>query len=59
VLHYAQNIVDGAFREYDYGNDNDNIAHYGSKIIPIIHLADITKKIPIALFAGIQDPLAD
>ena len=59
ILHYSQLCEGGAFRQYDYGNDADNTAHYGSKIVPLIHLNEIPSTIPIALLVGLQDPLAD
>lgn len=59
ILHYSQIITQGVFRQYDYGNDNDNVSHYGSKIIPLIRLTKIGTEVPIALLVGKQDTLAD
>ena len=49
----------GVFRQYDYGDDDVNIAHYGSKIVPLINLGRISTQVPIALLVGKQDTLAD
>ena len=57
-MHYGQLTKSGIFREYDYGSDQANIDHYGSKTIPLINLAKIAK-VPVAMFVGLQDDLAD
>ena len=59
ILHYAQIMHGGVFRQYDYGSDSSNIDHYGSKIVPQIPLSKISSKVPIALLVGLQDTLAD
>jgi len=46
------------FKKYDYGSDAANIEKYGSKIPPSLNVGDI-KKVPIAMFVGLQDDLAD
>ena len=45
--------------QFDYGNDNQNIAHYGSTNVPLIPLENIPETMNIATFAGLQDSLAD
>ena len=56
LIHYAQCANTGFFREFDYGNDKDNTAHYGSFTIPDIDLGKITQ-IPVGLFVGKEDDL--
>ena len=34
LIHYGQIIYSGDFKQFDYGNDNANIAHYGSTTVP-------------------------
>ena len=58
LLHYAQIMQSGVFKQYDYGSDSKNIEHYGSKTIPIIPLESI-KKVPIAMYVGKEDDLGD
>jgi len=59
LLHYGQDIITGKFKQFDYGNDKDNRAKYGTKIPPMIDLNGISKNIPIYLIAGEEDDLAD
>lgn len=59
MLHYGQDIISGEFKQYDYGNDKDNIAKYGTKDPPMIDINGISKDIPIYLYAGDEDDLAD
>ena len=58
IVHYGQLADSGIFRQYDWGSDKKNIAHYGTKNIPVITLEKIAK-VPVAMFVGMQDPLAD
>lgn len=51
-IHYAQIIKTGDFKQYDYGSDAENIAHYGSATVPELDLDNIAKEVPIALFSG-------
>lgn len=59
LIHYAQIIKNGVFRQYDYGSDAANKEKYGSRIVPLIPLSHISQKLPIALFVGKQDTFAD
>ena len=45
-----------AFRPYDYGS-GENVKRYGTKVPPEYDLTKID--VPIALFSGSQDKLAD
>jgi len=53
IIHYAQEIKDGNFRGMDWGSDERNIQHHGSKTPPTYQLGDVTAK--IALFWGDND----
>lgn len=59
LLHYAQLIKTDVYKQYDYGSDKANILRYGSKVVPSLHLDQISKDLPIALFYGKEDDLAD
>jgi hypothetical protein len=58
LIHYAQLVNEGIFMQYDWGNDSANIAHYGSKTVPLIVL-ELIAKVPVAMLVGKQDDLAD
>lgn len=59
MIHYAQIIKTGSFKQFDYGNDKENTEHYGSVYIPELNLDNISTSLPIALFSGNQDQTAD
>lgn len=56
LMHYAQLASTGEFKQYDYGNDADNIKHYGSTTVPKIDLGKLTT-VPVGLFVGKEDDL--
>ena len=58
VIHYGQLANSGVFKQYDYGSDAENTKHYGTHTPPLLPLSNI-KKVPIAMFVGLQDVLAD
>jgi len=51
-----------AFEQFDYGDPETNLAHYGENQkmhVPKIDLAKVRDRgVPIAMYAGKQDPLA-
>lgn len=55
--HYGQTIKGGEMRRYDFGKTK-NQQIYGQAAPPIIDLTNI-KKVPIAMFVGTKDELAD
>lgn len=55
--HYGQIITSGEMRRYDYGSSH-NEKVYGQKVPPTIDLTSISK-VPIAMFVGTKDELAD
>ena len=56
-LHFAQLISSGRFQKYDYGTTL-NKQYYGQELAPEIDISTITK-VPIGLFVGSEDELAD
>lgn len=59
LLHLAQLIKNGDFKQFDYGNVWENRSHYnGNQRPPAINLKNIPD-IPIALLVGKYDTLAD
>jgi len=57
IIHWAQEVRKNVFEAYDYGNPSDNLKHYNSTTPPAYKPGAIT--LPIALFSGGQDALAD
>lgn len=56
LVHYAQEIRSGHFREYDYGKKG-NLKQYGQESPPDYDMSQI--KVPTALFIGEKDDLGD
>ncbi|KAA0187244.1 hypothetical protein HAZT_HAZT009873 [Hyalella azteca] len=56
LLHYAQLVLSGDFRMFDYGTHANNQAHYGQRTPPKYEPKKL--KLPIALFSGAGDYLA-
>lgn len=50
-------VRDNGFHMFDYGKDNQK--HYNSSTPPNYNLGAIPTSVPIALFTGSQDELAD
>jgi lysosomal acid lipase/cholesteryl ester hydrolase len=56
IVHYAQlHENDNQFKKYDYGNPDENIAHYGTPEPPEYDLSKVTA--PVGIFAGDNDNL--
>ncbi|XP_062544060.1 lipase 3-like [Armigeres subalbatus] len=53
ILHYAQAFKDGIFRRYDYGDDEQNRAIYGTKEVPRYNVSKITA--PVRIYYGYND----
>jgi len=51
-------VKSGKFVQYDYGSKAKNKKHYGYSSPPKIDVAKVTK-VPVALFRGSSDELAD
>lgn len=61
-LHFAEIKMADTFEQFDYGEPEKNAAHYGEDHevhVPRIDLDKVGDKgVPIAMYAGKQDPLA-
>jgi len=57
LAHYAQSVDSGLFREFDY-EEEKNMKKYGQASPPEIDVGKISH-VPIAMFVGKQDPLAN
>ena len=55
--HYSQIMNSGKFQKFDHGF-NENMAKYGQSTPPLIPV-DTISKVPVALFVGGKDVLAD
>lgn len=58
LMHYGQMAETGVFKKFDYANNNENIAHYGTAVPPTLKLENI-KNVPLAFFVGTEDVWAD
>ena len=53
ILHFAQEVVSGRFRRWDYHSAEANIAHYGQEEPPDYDLTKVSA--PVALHYGQND----
>ncbi|XP_055618888.1 lipase 1-like [Toxorhynchites rutilus septentrionalis] len=53
ILHYAQIIRDGIFRQYDYGDPVANRQAYGSSVVPLYNLSRAVA--PVRTYFGYND----
>lgn len=58
MAHWAQSVRSGTFGRYDYGKDK-NLEKYGQAHPPQFNLTSWPEHLPVALFAGYKDALAD
>jgi pimeloyl-ACP methyl ester carboxylesterase len=58
MAHWAQGVRSQSFQKYDYGSQG-NIKHYNQPIPPQYELEYFPKNLPVALFTGSNDYLAD
>ncbi len=58
MVHYSQESKTGNFQYYDFGPEK-NEQVYGQKTPPIIDIANINTSLPVALFVGTEDEIAD
>jgi len=58
IAHWAQGVRSGAFCKYDYGYQG-NMRQYGQPTPPEYKLQNFPKNLPVALFTGSNDVLAD
>jgi len=58
IVHYAQlNDYDMEFKKFDFGNQDENIEHYGTATPPSYNFENV--QVPVVLMAGDNDYLAD
>merc|ERR1719192_598534 len=53
VLHFAQGVQSGRFREFDFGNEEENMDEYGTPEPPEYSLSHVT--CPVVLYWGAND----
>jgi len=58
MIHWSQGVVTNKFQHMDWGTE-ENIKRYGQPTPPLYNLGSIPSSLPIALFTGGQDFLAD
>jgi len=58
IIHWAQGVQSEAFQRYNYGYAG-NMAHYGQPTPPPYPLNQFPSNLPLALFTGSKDYLAD
>jgi pimeloyl-ACP methyl ester carboxylesterase len=59
MVHWSQNIRDGAFQQFDYESKEKNEQHYNQPTPPQYELQYFPTSLPLALFTGGEDYLAD
>jgi pimeloyl-ACP methyl ester carboxylesterase len=58
MIHWAQSVRKGTFARFDYGTQG-NMQHYNQPTAPAYEFQYFPANLPVALFAGGQDYLAD
>jgi hypothetical protein len=58
IIHWAQMLKSGKFQRYDYGSVG-NLKHYNSTTPPLYTLQALPSTLPVAIFYGDKDILAD
>ncbi|KAF5746120.1 hypothetical protein HS088_TW06G00285 [Tripterygium wilfordii] len=59
MIHLAQMIRKGTVAMYDYGNDDQNMEHYGQPNPPLYNMTSIPNDFPLYFGYGGKDMLAD
>ncbi|KAI5565655.1 hypothetical protein POPTR_014G159800v4 [Populus trichocarpa] len=59
MIHLAHMIRTGTIAMYDYGNENDNMDHYGQPTPPMYNMTSIPNDLPLFLAYGGKDYLSD
>ncbi|EXC25520.1 Triacylglycerol lipase 2 [Morus notabilis] len=59
MIHLAQMIRDGTITMYNYGDENENIRHYGKPYPPAYNMTTIPNDLPLFVSYGGQDALSD
>jgi len=58
IVHWAQGVTTDSYQKFDFG-ETGNMAHYGQATPPLYKLSDFPSKLPVVLFTGGVDQLAD
>ncbi|OVA20031.1 Alpha/beta hydrolase fold-1 [Macleaya cordata] len=59
MIHLAQMIRENTIAMYDYGNEDENMKHYGQSKPPVYDMTSIPNDLPLFLSYGGQDALSD
>jgi len=59
LIHWAQGVRTNTYQRFDYGTAAANIAHYGQPTPPRYDLTKFPPQLPLVLFTGGIDGLAD
>ncbi|XP_030539656.2 triacylglycerol lipase 2-like isoform X2 [Rhodamnia argentea] len=59
LIHLAQMIRDGTISMYDYGDEGQNVEHYGQATPPLYNMSSIPNDLPLFLSYGGADALSD
>lgn len=59
MIHLAQMIRTGTIAMFDYGNEDNNMNHYGQPTPPVYNMTKIPNDLPLYLSYGGKDLLAD
>ncbi|XP_034896718.1 triacylglycerol lipase 2 isoform X2 [Populus alba] len=59
IIHLAQMVRTGTIAMYDYGNENDNMDHYGQPTPLVYNMTSIPNDLPLFLGYGGKDYLSD
>ncbi|KAH7533132.1 hypothetical protein FEM48_Zijuj04G0098000 [Ziziphus jujuba var. spinosa] len=59
IMHLAQMVRTKTIAKYGYGNEDENMKHYGQATPPIYNMTNIPKNFPLFLSYGGKDTLSD
>ncbi|KAK4577436.1 hypothetical protein RGQ29_027797 [Quercus rubra] len=59
MIHLSQMLRAGNIAKYDYGDESENMKHYGQSTPPLYNLTRIPKDIPLFIGYGGADSLSD
>ncbi|KAG4399077.1 hypothetical protein GLYMA_08G167700v4 [Glycine max] len=59
LVHLSQMIRTGTIAQYDYGNQEQNMQHYGQPLPPLYDMTGILNEFPLFISYGGQDTLSD
>ncbi|WVZ20173.1 hypothetical protein V8G54_007495 [Vigna mungo] len=60
LIHLSQTVIKtGKIAKYDYGDEGDNMKHYGQAVPPLYDMAAIPNEFPLFVTYGGQDLLSD